>query len=199
MAVQSRVTSGRSRRALWAWMARAMRSLPVPDSPEMHTLASPGATFSTLASTSWSCVDCPTMPCWLVARPPSPSRLSTRSSRGSTSASSDGRSSHTTPGSSPRPSSQPASLSTTTGPSSASPRSRCPSSHAVSGGCRLTSTSAGRPWACTASSSSCSEPTKCVSQPRRLAKRRTGIDSPNWSSRIRTFIHGLCSEKDVRS
>src|SRR3984893_16297172 len=52
IAVQSSVTSGRSHRALCAWIARAISSLPVPDSPAMHTFASPRATFSIFASTS---------------------------------------------------------------------------------------------------------------------------------------------------
>src|SRR6476661_2311045 len=62
IAVQSSVTSGRSHRALCAWIARAISSLPVPDSPEMHTFASPAATFSIFASTSPSCGDWPTRP-----------------------------------------------------------------------------------------------------------------------------------------
>src|SRR5258708_3739272 len=33
----------RSRRALWSWMARAMSSLPVPDSPSTNVVVSGGA------------------------------------------------------------------------------------------------------------------------------------------------------------
>jgi hypothetical protein len=36
-------------------MARAMSSLPVSNSPEMHTLASPRVAYSTRANTSWTC------------------------------------------------------------------------------------------------------------------------------------------------
>src|SRR5262249_17506979 len=75
IAVQSSVTSGRSHRALCAWIARAISSLPVPDSPDTHTFASPDATFSIFASTSASCADCPTSPCAptpLRPRPPHP-------------------------------------------------------------------------------------------------------------------------------
>src|SRR4030095_9105305 len=69
IAVQSSVTRGRPQRALSAWIARAISSLPVPDSPEMHTLASPGATFSIFASTSPSAPHYPTHP---RAPPPPP-------------------------------------------------------------------------------------------------------------------------------
>src|SRR5229473_1351661 len=74
IAVQSSVTSGRSHRALCAWIARAISSLPVPDSPEMHTFASPGATFSIFASTSPSCADCPPRPFAPPPPPPAPPR-----------------------------------------------------------------------------------------------------------------------------
>jgi hypothetical protein len=40
-------------RRLWAWIARAISSLPVPDSPEMKTLASVGATRETTENTFW--------------------------------------------------------------------------------------------------------------------------------------------------
>ncbi len=202
IAVQSSVTSGRSHRALCAWIARAISSLPVPDSPEMHTFASPGATFSIFASTSPSCADCPTSPCApapprgaLAPRPPSPSRLTTRSSAAVSSASPAGRSSHCTPASAGAAPSWPPAPSTTTGLSSPSPRSRCPSSHAVSGGCRFTTVSAGRPCACTACSSSCNDPTKCGSQPQMLASPWIGADSSIVSSSTRTFT--VCTPRRI--
>jgi hypothetical protein len=43
--------NARSERRLLAWQARAMSSLPVPDSPEMKTLASVGATRDTTENT----------------------------------------------------------------------------------------------------------------------------------------------------
>src|SRR2546427_12727543 len=44
IALQFTFTSGRSRRALRLWIARAISSLPVPVSPRMSTLVLPGAT-----------------------------------------------------------------------------------------------------------------------------------------------------------
>src|SRR5512144_1711084 len=171
----------------------------------MHTLASPGATFSIFASTSPSCADCPTSPCppapprpAAPPRPPSPSRLTPRASPAASSASPAGRSSHCPPASAGAAPSLPAAPSTTTGLSSPSPRSRCPSSHAVSGGCRFTTVSAGRPCACTACSNSCSEPTKCGSQPRTGAMRPTTTARSSDSSSTRRFTRGLSSRRLVR-
>jgi hypothetical protein len=52
-AAQLMAMKGRVLRRLLAWMARAISSLPVPDSPEMNTLASVGATRDTTENTFW--------------------------------------------------------------------------------------------------------------------------------------------------
>ncbi len=49
MAAQLIFTKGPSRRGLLKWMAPAIISLPVPDSPVMRTVASAGATWATVS------------------------------------------------------------------------------------------------------------------------------------------------------
>ena len=60
-AAQLMAMNGRSERRLFMWMARAISSLPVPDSPEMNTLASVGATRETTENTFWMDSLVPTM------------------------------------------------------------------------------------------------------------------------------------------
>jgi len=61
MAAQFTGTKARSPRRLATWSARATSSLPVPDSPEMSTVASVAATRRTRSSSSWMAAERPTM------------------------------------------------------------------------------------------------------------------------------------------
>ena len=61
MAAQLTGTNGRSPRLLFAWMALATSSLPVPLSPVMSTVASVGATLTMRPSTSRTACERPTM------------------------------------------------------------------------------------------------------------------------------------------
>ena len=61
IAAQFTGTNGRAPRRLATWSARATSSLPVPDSPEMRTVASVGATRTTRSSRSCIAAERPTM------------------------------------------------------------------------------------------------------------------------------------------
>ena len=53
MAAQLTATQGRPARVEDLWIARAMTSLPVPDSPLISTVAAVGATFAIVSQTSF--------------------------------------------------------------------------------------------------------------------------------------------------